>query len=286
MIRTLFASIAFLFTPGFLLAGDAVLVQDGKAKAAIFVSARVMDDAMKAPEPASVWTSLKTEDNRRRLRESVRDLAAILERVSGVAVPIVVGPPPKGDTRLPILIGELAAKVRQAREAVPLRTGLPDRRLRDRRRSSRRIGSWPRATRFTRYSINSAAVGTFPARWGRCCQHFPIEDSAAGLEYRPRRQSTAACGTATTTSADAIAWAVLAISAGHNIEFAVPKELRTKHPEIRAIIGGKPHDHLIKWTHPLVAEALSDACLDALKKDPETQDVFAVAGRRSDLGRV
>lgn len=37
----------------------------------------------------------------------------------------------------------------------------------------------------------------------------------------------------------------------------MPKELRALHPEIKAIIGGKPHEHWIKWTHPLVAEALA-----------------------------
>ena len=61
----------------------------------------------------------------------------------------------------------------------------------------------------------------------------------------------------------------LAVAAGHALEYTVPKELRQKHPEIRAIISGKPHDHLVKWTHPLVAEAIADACLAALKNDPE-----------------
>jgi len=48
----------------------------------------------------------------------------------------------------------------------------------------------------------------------------------------------------------------------------VPKELRKSHPEIRAVINGKPDDHRVKWTHPLVAKAVADACLAQLKKDP------------------
>src|SRR5262249_45213939 len=85
------------------------LVADGKPQAAIFVSERVWDDAAKNPEPATVWTTLKPEDNRRRLRESVRDLAGVIERMSGAKLPIEVGPPKSGDGRAAILVGELAA---------------------------------------------------------------------------------------------------------------------------------------------------------------------------------
>jgi hypothetical protein len=63
-----------LLIPSFARA-DVTLVADGQPRAAVFVSERVWDDAAKNPEPPSVWVSLKPEDNRRRLRESVRDLA-------------------------------------------------------------------------------------------------------------------------------------------------------------------------------------------------------------------
>ena len=91
-------------------ANELVIVENGQPRAAIFVPARVMDDAAANPEPDAVWRSLKPEDNRRRLRESVKDLAAILERIAGAKVEIVSGGPPAGDQRLPILIGELAAE--------------------------------------------------------------------------------------------------------------------------------------------------------------------------------
>src|SRR5947199_187341 len=38
------------------------------------------------------------------------------------------------------------------------------------------------------------------------------------------------------------------LQAGHALEYTVPKELRQSKPAIRAVIGGKPHDHFVKWT--------------------------------------
>jgi hypothetical protein len=58
------------------------------------------------------------------------------------------------------------------------------------------------------------------------------------------------------------------LAAGHALEFTVPKELRESNPEIRAVIDGKPHEHKVKWTHPLVARAIADAHLAQLQKDP------------------
>jgi len=90
-------------------AADLLIIDDGRPWAAIFVPARLLDDARANPEPATVWRSLKAEDNRCRLRESVKDLAGVLGRVSGAKVEVVAGAPPAGDKRIPILVGELAA---------------------------------------------------------------------------------------------------------------------------------------------------------------------------------
>ena len=48
------------------------------------------------------------------------------------------------------------------------------------------------------------------------------------------------------------------LQAGHALEMTVPKQMRKTNPEIRAVIKGKPHNHLVKWTHPLVAKAITD----------------------------
>src|SRR5688572_16015816 len=121
MTRFLLAS---LLLPAQLQAADVTLIRDGQAVAAIFVPARLLDDPAKNPEPASIWSSLKEEDHRRRLRESVRDFAAILERISGTRVEIVAGLPAAGEKRVPILIGELAAeRLGKPSKSYPYRQG-------------------------------------------------------------------------------------------------------------------------------------------------------------------
>src|SRR5262249_25432282 len=57
------------------------------------------------------------------------------------------------------------------------------------------------------------------------------------------------------------------LHAGHALEFTVSKELRKSHPEIKAIFKGKVDEHRVKWTHPLVAKAISDSILASLAKD-------------------
>src|SRR5262245_23612175 len=83
-------------------AADVALTTNGKPTAVIVASARVMDDAVKNPEPDSIWRTYVAEDNRRRLRESIKDFASILERISGGKIEIVVGTAPAGDKRVPI----------------------------------------------------------------------------------------------------------------------------------------------------------------------------------------
>lgn len=101
-------SLCFLFVTAGRIHAQTTIVADGAPRAAIFVPARIMDDAAANPEPTSVWRSLKPEAQQRRLRESVKDLAAIIERISGAKFDIVVGAPAADEKRLPILIGELA----------------------------------------------------------------------------------------------------------------------------------------------------------------------------------
>ena len=108
-LRTfLLTGCVWAMTSGLAVRADSTLVADGQPRAAVFVSERVWDDATKNPEPAGVWRSLKPEDNRRRLRESVRDFVGVVERMSGAKLPVEVGAPKAGDARVAILIGELA----------------------------------------------------------------------------------------------------------------------------------------------------------------------------------
>lgn len=268
MLRILIAAVAIL-TASQSFAADAVIVDAGKPKAAIFVPARVMDDSVKNPERPSVWTSLKAEDNRRRLRESVRDLAAILERMSGAAIPIVSGAPPKGDTRLPILIGDLTAdRFGKPTKSYPYAQGL---RIVVNDTGIGLIGESDLSTSYAIYTLldQLGCRWYIPGPMGEVLPEMPTIkvkerdlSTGPGTIYRGLWYCDNDFGRRNRMGG-------LLIAAGHNIEFAVPKELRKSNPEIRAIINGKPHDHLIKWTHPLVADALAEACLKAIKDDPE-----------------
>ncbi|HUT00957.1 MAG TPA: DUF4838 domain-containing protein, partial [Phycisphaerae bacterium] len=97
---------------GLLVAGgcapaSVALVRDGQPRAAIFVAPRVLaaDSKKRLKNPA-----LEAEKQRRRLRESVADLALYIEKMSGAKVPVVTGEPRADDERMPILVGEPAAK--------------------------------------------------------------------------------------------------------------------------------------------------------------------------------
>lgn len=249
-------------------ADELVIVDNGQPRAAIFVPARLMDDARANPEPPSIWGTLKPEDNRRRLRASVQDLAGVLQRISGAKVEIVKGTPPPGDKRIPLLIGELAvARFGKPQKAYPYQQGF---RIVVSDRGVGLAGASDLATSYAIYTL----LDQLGCRWYMPSPLGEVLPSTKTVTLKKQDLST---GPATIYRG---LWYVdndfarrnrlggMALAAGHALEFTVPKELRKSHPEIRAIIKGKPDEHRVKWTHPLVAKAIADACLEQLKKDP------------------
>ncbi|QDU98346.1 beta-D-glucuronidase [Lignipirellula cremea] len=251
-------------------AGDTVdVIVGGKAKAAIFVPARLLDDAEKNPENASIWRTLNAEENRRRLRESVKDFAAILERITGAPLEIIAGPPGAGEQRLPILIGELAVeRFGQPAEKFPYEQGF---RLNV---SPQAIGVGGESDLATSYGLYTL-LDQLGCRW-----YIP---SPLG-EVLPQQKTVGWPAQDVSTGPYTIYRGIwycdndfarrnrlggMQLSAGHALEGSVPKTLREEHPEVRAIIDGKPHPRKLKWTHPLVAAALADATLAAIEKDPD-----------------
>ncbi|NQU09636.1 DUF4838 domain-containing protein [bacterium] len=88
---------------------DVTLVKDGRAAAAIYVSASVMV----TNNPGLPWMKNPERDletKRQRLRDSVTDLAHYLGKMSGATIEILTNAPAAGDKRVPILIGDLAVK--------------------------------------------------------------------------------------------------------------------------------------------------------------------------------
>jgi hypothetical protein len=260
----------FLLCPaGRAAAGDAVLVADGTPRAAIFVPPRLLDDAAKNPEPAAVWRDPHPEANRRRLRESVKDLAAILQRVSGARVEVVAGKPGPGDGRLPVLVGELAAeRFGKPKKSYPYRQGF---RIVASEKGVGLAGESDLATSYAVYTL----LEQLGCRW---YMPSPLGEVLPALRTVKVKEQDLSTGPYTVFRgmwycdndfARRTRMGGMELAAGHNLEFAVPKELRKTHPEIRAVIHGKPSDHRVKWTHPLVAKAVADACLAQLAKDPD-----------------
>jgi hypothetical protein len=249
-------------------AADLVIVENGRPRAAIFVAARLMDDAKANPEPESVWRSLKPEDNRRRLRESVKDLAAILQRMTGASIEVVEGAPAADEKRIPILVGELADdRFGKPQKSFPYQQGF---RLVVSERGVGMAGESDLAISYAIYTL----LDQLGCRW-----YMPSPMGEALPAKKTLALKTQDLSTGPFTIYRGIWYCDndfarrnrlggMAVSAGHALEYTVTKDLRKTHPEIRAVIGGTPHEHKIKWTHPLVAKAITDACLDQIKKDP------------------
>jgi hypothetical protein len=261
------------FCPSLIFAADITIVADGQPRAAVFVSERLWDDAVKNPEPPTIWRSLKAEDNRRRLRESVRDFVGVIERMSGAKLPVEVGAPKAGETRVAILIGELAAaKFGPPARKVEYGQGL---RVVVGKDSIGLIGESDLATSYAVYTL----LDQLGCRWFLPSAMGEVLPSAKTVVLPEQDVSTGphtiyrGLWYCDNDFARRNRMGGMELSCGHFLEFNVPKELRVQHPEIKASIGGKPHEHWIKWTHPLVAEAITKSLLTTLEKNPETNSV-------------
>lgn len=91
---------------------EVIIVRDGKARAIIYVSAEVMAPDRGIILPHLITHAVVPEAQRRRLRESVNDLAHYLQKMSGAVVPIVTEEGAKPATGIvPVYIGDRAVDV-------------------------------------------------------------------------------------------------------------------------------------------------------------------------------
>lgn len=270
-MRHCFLALFTVISSAAITLADVTLVENGKPRTAIFVPERIMDDAAKNPEPATIWRSLKPEDNRRRLRDSVKDLAAILERISGAKVEIISGKPNVGETRIPILVGELATeRFGRTSKSYQHQQGF---RITVSAKGVGLIGESDLATSYAIYTL----LDQLGCRW---YMPSPMGEVLPKLKTITLKDQDLMSGPYTiyrgiwycdNDFARRNRMGGMELSAGHALEMTVPKELRKKHPEIKAIIKGKVDAHKVKWTHPLVADAIADEFLARLKKDPTIQ---------------
>jgi hypothetical protein len=268
MPRGMLFVVGWLSLASSLFAADLKLVDDGVAKCAIYVAPRLVPDPAAKTAALPAWTTLKPDDLQRRLQDSVQDLAAVLQRITGAKVDIVSGPPDAGDARIPILIGELAAqKFGEPQKNYPYQQGL---RIVVNDQGIGLAGESDLATSYAIYTL----LDQLGCRWfmpGELGEVLPSTKTLA-ISHQDLR-------TGPSTIFRSIWYCDhdyarrnrlggMLLNAGHALEFYITKEFRQQHPEVKAIIKGQPHDHLIKWTHPLIAQSISENILSQLAKDP------------------
>jgi hypothetical protein len=259
---------------GVVLAGSTAraavdLAAGGKSQCTILAPARVM-----APDLAVPRTDVKAfggEADRRRLRESVRDLALYLGRLS--AAEILVATNAADVKGVPIRIGEAASEVFGA-VGISVRGGQGYRVV----VGDRGVGLYGESDLGSSYAIYDVLHG-LGCRWympGELGEVIPsLPKLTLETQDRTGRPHTLYRGVwyADDNYKRRNRTGGILLSAGHALEGYVSEELREKNPGWRAISGGKPHHRRLKWSVPGVAEALADGIIERLDKSPATPSI-------------
>lgn len=244
-----------------------VITQNGTARAEIVVPARVMaaDVPFSTKAPSAVQSS---ELNRRRLRESVLDLAVYLKKISGASIPITspeaTPAAEAGHTRL--FVGEAAQeKFGATKVKTAARQGW---RLVIRPHELGLIGETDESCSYAIYEL----LERLGCRWylpGPMGEVFPNQPNitlstgdvskAPSTEYRGIWYGEEAFKRRNRQGG-------FLLQAGHALEHYITKDQREKHPEWRAIINGKPHNVRLKWSLDAVSDAVGDAIIANLEK--------------------
>jgi hypothetical protein len=241
------------------------LVKDGAAKAAIYVAPEVMVEDKKQPITTPEGEK-EAEIQRRRLRESVNDLALYLGKISGAKVEVSTAAPVAGDKRLPILIGTLGAqKYGPPAQKAPYGQGF---RVVVKKNGVGLIGENDQSASYAIYEL----LETLGCRWfmpSELGESYPNTKTIAlsemdlssepGTIYRNIWYADDAFKRRSRNGG-------FYIAAGHALEHYVTPQQREQNPEWRAIIKGKPHKLRLKWSHPGVQDAITAGVLAKLDK--------------------
>jgi hypothetical protein len=247
------------------------LVLDGSARAAIYAPAGVMAGDRKLA-PTATFAEREAEANRQLLRESVKDLAHYLGKMSGAKVEVVQAAPAARDKRVAVLIGRLAEKA-----FGPVAKKAPHRQGFRVVAGGKGVGLYGESDEGSSYAVYEL-LHRLGCRWfmpselgedvpRRKTVAVPVMDfsGAPGTLYRGIWYADADFKRRTRNNGSAASGAYIA--AGHALEHYVTKEQRAKHPEWRAVIGGKSHPLRLKWSHPGVQQAVADAIIAQLDKN-------------------
>jgi hypothetical protein len=242
---------------------EITLAENGKSRCVVHATPRVMADDLAVPQQDEAAT--RAEQDRRRLRESVRDLALYLRKMSGVAVGIETNAGPAG-ADVVILIGEVAQE-----HFGPVGIEVFGKQGYRVAVKKDRVGLYGESDLAASYAIYDVLDG-LGCRWympGDLGEVIPQLTTVSLAEqdrtggpftyyrgiwyadeaYKRRNR----CGG-------------FLINAGHALEGYVSEDLRKQHPEWRAISDGKPQARRLKWSLPGVAEALADGIIASLEK--------------------
>jgi hypothetical protein len=269
------AAVALSLSAPSAWAGDVSLVKDGKPNAVIYVSA----DLMK-PDTADALHTLpfpqrRAEEERRRLRESVNDLALYLEKMSGAKVPISTdAPPANSKEHARVLIDDLGeAAVGKAKKSAPYQQGF--RVVVDDKDEGTLslVGESDLATSYAIYEILDTQLG---CRWFMPGDMGEVIPQSKTVKL-PEMDKSLAPYTIFRTI-----WYAddnykrrnrmggLALQTGHALENSwITKEDREKHPEWRATVNGKPSEHRLKWSNKELGLYIADKILAQHAKSPE-----------------
>ncbi len=248
---------------------DVVIVQDGSSRANIQISPKVMatdkDVTSVAPYP-----QYDQELQRRSLRESVKDLALYLGKMSGAKVSVLDRAPQGGGTHLPILIGDLAVKA----------FGPPEKKSPYKQGwrivvSPKGIGLMGESDESTSYAIYE-----FLDRLG-CRWYMPSDMGEVIPEMKTIRLPESDISGVPSSLCRHI-WPTYTDEAfcrrnrtgginfaGHALEISgyISKELFAAHPEWHGLIHGKRVDNRFCWASAEAASAVGDGIIAILDKN-------------------
>jgi hypothetical protein len=249
-------------------ATDVTLVEKGKARCAIYVAPRVME-ADKALPGTPSFEATDAEQQRQRLRESVKDLALYLGKMSGATIPLYQRAPQRADKALPIFVGELATQ-----KYGPVGKKSPFKQAWRITVNNSGIGLQGQSDESASYAIYEV-LDRLGCRWflpGELGESIPHQSTLRlpGMDMSSI-PSTLARNIWYPDPASDFArrnrLTPMKIKAEHALEFYITQEQRQQHPEWRAIVDGKPSAKRLKWSNPEVANAIADAIIAKLDKN-------------------
>jgi len=266
-ITTLFVSLvaAIVLTSGHASATDLILSQDGAAKAVICATPDVMAEDRKLAA-AAPYSESQAETQRRRLRESVKDLSYYLEKMSEAKFEVRTSAPDASDKRVPILVGSPAVeKFGPVKQKAPYAQGFrvvvaPD--------GIGLLGESDEATSYAIYELldRLGCRWYLPSELGEEIPRLktvalpPMDFAGApGTWYRGVWYSSEEFQRRNRLGG-------FPIATGQVMENYVTKAQREEHPDWRAVIKGQPSATRLKWSHPGVQQAVADAVIVSLDK--------------------